>query len=208
MPAARTARPIRPLTFLSLAIVVCSAELLACAPMTPLVPHEFEGLAPDEGIVLFFIESNRSLQEISIAHRQKLRGIMMGSEVRVMVARAGSYRWDGAVEPRPMGSARFRFQWDDSARFEVEAGKVNYPGHLSLTFAGNVLYVRVLNRSSEALDYLENSEPWLLDAFPVTFSGSSRDDFLVEFQRLLRAHDQAEQGASDGTPAGTEESGS
>lgn len=173
----------------SLRSVVAGAGLLLAgvlagcvAPLVPIDADEPIELSVDEGIVVFFVDSNANFSEVDLG-RRSLRNVGPGTEIRTYVAEAGHYRWSAVHRSR----LSYYLRNDDAYWFEVRAGHLNYPGHLTLFEAGSQLWVRAANRSSHVVDHFVDHAPVLFELYPAVYSGPVRDDFLGDYQALWRA---------------------
>lgn len=175
----RNALPAARLALLGL-VWICAGCVNRLAPLPVDGPVT---LAPDEGIVLFFVESDEHVASIEIGSRERLEDITPGKQVLTFIAPAGVYRWR-RVNPSFRAGPYFLLDRDATFRFEVRPGHLSYPGHLVLAREGNVLFTRLLNRSTEVFEHLAAEAPRLLRRYPVSFTGHTRDDFLSDYQAI------------------------
>ncbi|MBY0401358.1 hypothetical protein K2X89_13750, partial [Myxococcota bacterium] len=116
--------------------------------------------------------------------------LQAGEYLWLVRAKAGRYRWSEIrLAAQTIGSDTMRLEAvsetkEEEFLFEVEAGKINYPGHLVIEpsdsrwgIAAGV-DVRNRNHSAMAIRKLLRSHRELLSAHPIHYAGSGIDGFL------------------------------
>ena len=178
--------------------------LMACvvpqghARMKAVAPGEVPELAADEGLVVVAVDTNVELQSVTMLRDGRIfgaRGISRldkGRGFRLYVASRGVYRWKSVNMGHRL---RFRLRDDPEFGFEVEPGRIVYPGELMFRATG--LWratIMMPNRGLTAIDWLEQEHPRVLARYPFVYSGHYPDPFPA-FYRELRAADPATEAA-------------
>jgi hypothetical protein len=172
--------------------VLVLSEISGCAvsailPIDASAPIE---LAPNEALLIVHIDTDVALESLILNNRPVARSLGKGRHVWMVRVPEGSYRWK-RVE---IGSGRRRNPWfelesDEELRFEVKAGKINYPGELAirsgpLSWGDNgTLIVRNRNHSAMAVRELRGPYDAVLRSFPLHYAGLSGDGFLEYYMR-------------------------
>ena len=92
------------------------------------------------------------------------------------------------LTPRQISFTAFEQHW----QFDVAEGQISYVGHLEIAQAGywhRYTYSELVNRSSEALEFLAESYPTLFDKHVVVWGGPGQDsffEFLARTQPLIQ----------------------
>lgn len=166
--------------FYSLAVVLCLIS--GCATQITSIVDGKTTISKDHGFLLLNIESNIDLKEIFLYGTEFIsltgKDIQAGSNYILVDLKAGEYTFT---------KIRLDNNWyinleEEHWTVDINKGQVNYVGHLELVRArhsGRVSKVELVNRSSEALEYLENSYPSILAQHSVNFSGFGEDDFFT-----------------------------
>jgi len=104
--------------------------------------------------------------------------------------REGRYRWKQVeIGSQPRNRMKYLLESDDELIFDVEAGKINYPGELVIRSGGlsrwavGPLNDRNRNHSAMAVRELRDSYGPLLRAFPLHYAGLSGDGFLEYYMK-------------------------
>ncbi len=197
----------------ALGVLVLMLAGCAGAPPAAIKPGPFEPLAENEGYLVVQIGNSLAVSEVVAGGLVLARDLQPGEHLWLTRVKAGRYRFSsvriGAVGPRspvlrpkPFGVLNER-EFD----FEVEAGKINYPGHLLVRFydpkagAGSGIVVRNRNHSAMAIRELSKSHPELIAAHPLRYAGYSGDGFLEFYTRerdRLRKPGQAKADSAGG----------
>lgn len=158
-----------------------------------------------EGLLVLHIDTDLALSSIVISGATAVENLPVGVHTRIVAAPAGSYRWD-RILPHP-GGRGIRYQlplFEDSWRFRVSSGRINYPGLLVLRKGGSGsvphrVWIHTTDRSGMMLRRLEQAYPSLLERLPMTYSGRGRDEF-PERLRAARQERRAAEATSAGSP--------
>jgi hypothetical protein len=200
----------------SLRAILAALTLVAatgCGTMlTPLPAGEAVHIEPDQGVLVVETWSNSDIERLLLAGPDKslavhsLEKLPSGRHVHLVTLPAGEYRWSRIELPGSTFRGRmYPVFWDlansEEWRLSVRAGQVNYPGALILRrSAWSYLSYRLLNRSGELLDSLEELFPDLLSQYPVRYAGSERDDFLGFYHSELQSRAPREQSLEEDDP--------
>jgi hypothetical protein len=183
----------RPTSLLLLCSII--AGISACASIRPLdVGERPIALKDDEGILLVHIDTDWRLGSITAANvgvDKVATDVEPGEHIIFVIAKAGSYRWSRLTG---LDSNEYvYFDLNDSRKvfgFTVEAGKLNYPGLLSIKSAGSrgqyLATIRSINRSVMLFNSLKKSHRPLLETFPIHYAGRGSDrvfDLIVNETR-------------------------
>lgn len=190
--------PTRVSARLSIPLMVALGILAAgCAgaPPTPVAPGASEPLADDEGFLVIQIDTAVTVERVQAGALEVARDLPAGEYVWIIRAKADRYRWDGirlaaqlhgdsTIRPEPAGVYNEK-EFD----FSLEAGQVNYPGHLLIELVtpsagiGAGVSIRNRNHSAMAIRKLAKTHAKLLAAHPIRYAGSSGDGFLDFYTR-------------------------
>lgn len=193
---------IQRLAILALVVSVSSVGPWGCAVMQPLAPGEDVQLSDKQGLLILDIESDTAIESLWISRSHPLPTIQQGRQVWIVRLEAGQYRWRKLYIDNLFGGRSLRYELpdDDEYVFRVEAGKINYPGQLTihrvrgfrmdgLGLWGPELVIRNRNRAGSTLRELRKTHPMLLRTHPLNYSGSTGDQFLQFFAESMRRLD-------------------
>jgi hypothetical protein len=177
----------------------------ACAAPSPIDPKDPIELSGREGLLIVDIDSEvpiRLLRTNSIG----LADIEQGRHVWMVRIKAGHYRWR-ALELEVGGGGRpwrYEIADDESFRFSVEPGVINYPGQLIIRRRRGLarvwppaLLFRTTNHSGMALRTLGRTHANILQEYSLVHSGPGGDlflDYYSEMARRLRATEVGPEG--------------
>ncbi|WP_144392946.1 hypothetical protein [Pleionea sediminis] len=163
------------------AVALLILLLSGCATQVTSIKDGQTQLAKAKGYLLLSVETNRDLKTIYINGPQNIslgsKDIRAGSNYILVELEAGSYTFERIQLDRYWYMKLDEEYW----QVTIEQGKINYIGHLELVrprYWSGVSRVELVNRSSEALEYLEESYPVVLSNYPITNSGPGEDDFF------------------------------
>jgi hypothetical protein len=160
---------------------------LGCA-VSRIVPIDASGpieLTPGEALLIIHIDTEVALESLVLNSRPIAWSLGKGRHIWMIRVREGRYRWK-RIEIRNDRPRRLKYQLerDEELGFEVKAGKINYPGELSIRpgspsrWSGETLIVRNRNHSAMAVRELRGAYDALLRSFPLHYAGASGDGFL------------------------------
>ena len=166
-----------------LSIVVLLSLLTACATKVTSIKRDFDrSLGKDKGYLLLGIETNRDLKSIMVAGPEDIMltsaDMKKGTNYILIDLKAGNYTFD-----KVMLDNYWRIWLDDEDywTFEVMPNQISYVGHLEIArrgFWGGTTYAELVNRSSEALEFLEENYPTILANRSIAYGGPGDDSFF------------------------------
>jgi hypothetical protein len=138
-------------------------------------------LKQEEGFLLIALKSNINLKEILISGEKYIKltaeDLRKGNSFILVNLPAGDYKFD---KIRLNSFVRIDDFEDDIWDFRVQKNTISYVGHLDFqnTFWGFYSYVKLVNKSSIALEYLEDEFPEMLTNHSVQYQGPGQDKFF------------------------------
>lgn len=162
--------------------VIAMVLLSGCAStVTSIKQDQDKILTQEKGYLLLGIETNLDLKSIRINGPQNIelssKDIKEGSNYFLLDLEAGKYTLD---------QVRLNKYWrrdltdEEHWQLEVTPGKISYVGHLEVTTWGYsypITKAELINRSSEALEFLEKTFPRILKNRPINYGGPGQDGF-------------------------------
>jgi hypothetical protein len=142
----------------------------------------------ERGYLLIGVETNTNLKTISIDGPRDIalshEDLREGTNFILVPLMAGTYD----VADIEMDYL-FKFDIDDKEKwqFSIRPQTISYVGHLEIKTSGYfVRYARLelVNRSTEALDFMEQKFPSILDNRELHYGGPGNDDFFDYLQQL------------------------
>ncbi|WP_416305765.1 hypothetical protein [Neptunicella sp. SCSIO 80796] len=170
---------------LFLCVYVIAGLLSACATKVSSISKDaIRKLDAEEGYLLIAIDTDVDLKEIEIWGRKNIaltsNDLQAGSNYILIPLPAGDYSIHNIRLNRIYKFADFE---PDLWSFKVKKNVISYVGHLNMeTFYRKwSVYSRIqlLNKSSVALEYLEQHFSTILSARDVQYSGPGHDDFFA-----------------------------
>lgn len=157
----------------------------SCATkVTSIKQDQDRTLGAERGYVLLGIQTNRDLRTILIDGPQKISlssaDIKKGTNYLLVDLDSGTYRIRSISFGNAMNSI---LKNKDYWSFEVAPNQISYVGHLEIVQRGFWIFlthVELVNRSSEALEFLEDKYPNLLANRNITYGGPG-SDFLFKY---------------------------
>lgn len=170
--------------WLALALVL----ITACSQSVNSIKTEpQQTLAPNEGYLLLSVNTNTSLKSISATGPKRLfftqDDLKNGTNYILVAVPAGDYQF---VDVNFEGRYYARLTYD-VWNFSVEAGKINYVGHLkvkSLYFDNSDGAIFLSNNGSEAFNHMQQNFPRLVKSHAMRYAGQG-DDFFFSFIQPL-----------------------
>ncbi len=166
--------------------------IFGCA-MPLVVPIDASGpieLAPNEALLIIHIDTDIALEKLVLNNRPVAQSLGKGRHVWMVRVPEGSYRWKRIESGNPLRNRlKYMLESDEELGFEVEAGKINYPGELAIRsgtmsrWGVGTLIVRNRNHSAMAVRELRGSYDSILRSFPLHYAGLSGDGFLEYYMR-------------------------
>ena len=161
-----------------LLVSLCSCQ---STKVTTIAKNEDKLLDPNSGFFLLGIETNRNMKFIEISGPTDIqltaKDLKEGTNYLLIDLSAGNY----AVERVQLGNYRYiSLEDEENWKFSVVPGQINYVGHLELNTSQNAFYssAELVNRSSEALQFLEKEFSAILTNRKLKYGGPGEDAFF------------------------------
>lgn len=146
----------------------------------------------NQGYLLLGIQTNRSLKSIEISGAQRIelssKDVKRGTNYLLVDLKAGQYTIDRLLLDR---SISVNLENEEYWQFEVVPGQISYVGHLELVTRGFSIFTsnrsELVNRSSEALEFLADNYPNIFSSRKITYSGPGDDSFFSYLNSLDEA---------------------
>ncbi len=173
--------------------LICAVGLTACTNFRPIDPNRPVELSLGEGLLILDIDTEIPLRLLRTS-RGRMKDVEAGRHVWIVRLGRGRHIWREIqidIPGRQKGYYRYRVSRDPEFEFEIEAGKINYPGQLVIRrYRGaehvpSGLVIRNVNRAGMTLRALRKSHPEILRQFELVQSGSSEDGFLEHYSRVV-----------------------
>ena len=136
----------------------------------------------DRGYLLIGVETNRSLKNIFIIGEENIKlsheDLRMGTNYILIDLAAGDYLISNIALN---DYQKLLLDDKDNWRFEIKPKTISYIGHLELAsrgFFNRGIRIELVNRSTEALEFMEDNFPTILSAQEMHFGGPSEDYFF------------------------------
>lgn len=165
--------------------------LTGCISIRLIDPNEPFELASDEGLLILHTVTDLPITSLELDGQPFLQGVPTGTRFQVFIAKEGTHRFSGYRIVQRAGRSdqrwitRQKLRDKPGWRFEVHAGKINYPGQLALyTYGSHRMQrtsIQLSNRTGLVYRHIRKKYPELLDQYSLQFTGSTRDEFLAEF---------------------------
>ena len=185
----------------SILVGVLSCAAPAVVPIDASGPIE---LAPNKALLIIHIDTDIALGNLLLNHRSVAQSLNKGRHVWMVRVPEGSYRWKRIeIGNQPRNRLKYLLESDEELSFEVEAGKINYPGELMIRsgtlsrWGDGDLIVRNRNHSAMAVRELRDSYDSILRSFPLHYAGFSGDGFLEYYMRKRERPTAGSSGAAD-----------
>ncbi len=180
LPTALLPTALLPATLLTLSSTLI---LSGCSTtVTSLKQDKDKTLLQNQGFLLLGVETNRSLKKIEISGPMDIdlsaKDIKGGTNYLLVDLEAGVYTIERVLLD---GYWRLYLDDEDPWQFEVAAGKISYVGHLEIVQRGywrRTHSTELVNRSSEALEFLADSYPNIFASRTVSYGGPGEDKFF------------------------------
>lgn len=176
---------------LRISIISLCYFLFSCNATVSTLKQDAEVITADDtqkGYLLLGVETNYNLKNIDIDGPQDIRlthvDLKSGSNFILIPLTSGYYTIDRIAVSN---FAKFGFEQSDNWRFEIKPQTISYVGHLEFKNKGyysSESTVVLMNRSTEALIYMEQAFPSILNNREIYYGGPGNDD-LFEFLRTL-----------------------
>ncbi len=173
-------------------------------------------LLPGEGLLVFELTTNEVMPELTMASLDGrnppliLRDLQPGRHTHLIRVPAGRYAWHrieimGYEYRRQMRPYTLELDLDNELlHFDVKEGVASYPGLLRATRKDRWITYYTLNRSGQLAERIIDKSRWLIERYPLRYTGRRRDDFLEFYsKRWTKKHHQDEPTAANSTAAET-----
>lgn len=176
--------------------------LVSCATKVNSLQEDVDiNLDPDEGYLMFTVDTSSNLHKIRISGEKNVvitsKDLKRGKNTILLPMPAGEYHFD-RIHFRTFFSERFLELVPEHWRFTTSAGKISYVGHLKLEnpLFGNEASFFLVNKASEAIEYLEQNFSAILNKREVDYQGPGEDGFMA----FVKNGKEATQAAGNVTP--------
>ena len=175
---------VKPFLFCALALLLSSCS----TTVTSLKIDQVKQLPAEYGFLLLGIETNSNLKELYISGPQNIKfssaDIKKGTNYLLVDLEAGIY----TLEKIKLDNY-WRLEIEDSENWviEISPGNISYVGHMEIKrlsgwYANN--HLELVNRSSEAIEFLEKNYPNIYSNRRLSYGGPGEDTFFEFFQSL------------------------
>lgn len=150
-------------------------------------------LSSGSGYILFGIDTSQNLKSLLLNGEKKIRltheNLKKGSNYLLVDIKAGIYYID-KIRMNNNWSTWFKDKkfWN----IKIKPQQVNYVGHLEIKPTGNSAYsnsIELINRSSEALEFMEENYPNILNNRTMVYGGPGEDKFFELVKNEEETHD-------------------
>lgn len=164
-------------------IIITALLLNGCASTVTSIKQDKDiTLSPDKGYLLLGIQTNLDLKSIRISGPQDIelssKDIKEGSNYFLLDLDAGQYTLD---QLKLDSYWRRKLTDEEHWKFDVAPGEISYVGHLEVITWGYwypITKTELVNRSSEALEFLEKNFPTILTNRAINYGGPGQDGFF------------------------------
>lgn len=167
--------------FKGIVILMWALCLLGCASTVSNLESDSDVLAQNQGYLLIAIDTSVDLYEIWFTGEKTIKfttdDLTAGSNYILAPLPAGTYKLDRIKTYKIMKLSGFD---EEYWSFDVSPGVISYVGHLTVD-RRNWWYsyaVQMLNKSSLALEYLEENYQNILHSRNVEYWGPGEDSFF------------------------------
>lgn len=166
--------------------VICVGIFLltSCASRVSSIKKDVDvTLAPMEGYLMLAVNTNFDLKEIRLVGKSIIlltsEDLKSGSNYILVNLPAGDYH----VKNIKLGQYIFNDFEKELWSFQVKENVISYVGHLDMQSKGNFFRlnakIQLLNKSSFALEYLEENFSNILSSRKIQYFGPGEDDFFT-----------------------------
>lgn len=188
---------------MSRAVLVAGICVLTsgCGSLRPIDPASGPvDISKGEGLIALHVVTDIPLESIQISGFKAVEDVESGDHVILLAATPGSYVLESFTRKVTVQTWIFLiFRGGRRVRFDVQPGRINYPGMLLIEGDENggadsiYVYGRIVNRTAMLLEDLEKRFPDLVDRYPLRYA-AGRDRFadaLAEARAADRQVDRA-----------------
>jgi len=156
--------------------------LSSCATKVTSIKEDKNKLIKENsGFILFGVDTNRNLKSIQLSGPQKIKltseDIQKGTNYLLVDLKAGTY----TIDKINFNNYMYLRLNDTDWKIEVKPQQISYVGHLELVTRGYWIltsHSELVNRSSEALEFMEDNYPNMLASRKLVYGGPGNDNFF------------------------------
>lgn len=184
-------------------VLVFAFILTACATRVENIKQDVQTnqLAVGQGYLMMTIETNTDMRSIEIDGQQAIQvgqeDVRKGSNHILVALPAGEYYFSQVTAHNLFGTSRFDLEDDKDQDwgFKVEANTISYVGLFRVENSNWGYYSSfiLINQSSQALEYLEENFPLLLNNHQIAYQGPGEDDFFEVIRTTPHLHNKGAQ---------------
>ncbi|WP_371196245.1 hypothetical protein [Glaciecola sp. SC05] len=143
----------------------------------------------DKGYLLIGVETNRDLKSISISGPDNISlshtDLNAGTNFILVDLSVGNYEINRITLDHWF---RINLKDEENWQFTISSQSINYVGHLEIVnrgFFSTSARLELVNRSTEALEFMEDNFPTIYESKTLSYGGPGEDLFL-EYLNSLR----------------------
>lgn len=144
----------------------------------------------DKGYLLIGVETNRDLKSISISGPDRIslshKDLNAGTNFILVDLSVGEYEIDRITLDRWF---RINLKDGENWQFTISSQSINYVGHLEIVnrgFFSSSARLELINRSTEAVEFMETNFPNINDSKTLSYGGPG-EDFFFDYLNSLRS---------------------
>lgn len=167
-----------------LPVLLSVVFLVACATKVNSIKRDVAvNLEQGEGYLMFTVDTAINLEKIKISGQKDIvvtsKDLRTGSNTILLRMPSGNYYFDRVYFRRVFYEHWVEFE-PELWRFSTKPGEISYVGHLKIDnpFLRKEASFSLVNRSSEALEYLQQNFANILKVRSVDYQGLGEDNFL------------------------------
>lgn len=152
--------------------------------------HQLDG--ENFGYVLLGVDSNQNLKSLSIKGSQSIeithKDLRRDGRYILVKLKSGRYYFSEVSFGR-IAQLKINREKKQYWTFDVFPNQINYVGNLEVNtstlhpFLPFYYQIELLNNSSSALEYVQESFPSIFSSTPIAFTGVGNDEFLQKWSR-------------------------
>lgn len=173
-------------------LIICVVLFLsACRSTVSTMKEDTDSIKPSNnnmGYLLMGVETNNDLKHIDIDGPSSIRlthaDLKKGTSYILIPLLAGEYQLNN-IQFNYYYKSRLKDQ--DVWQFEIKPETISYVGHLEVSTKGFYVFyssVELVNRSTEALDFMLSDFPSILDNRTMFYGGPGEDGYFQFLESL------------------------
>jgi hypothetical protein len=164
-------------------IIIIIFILTGCAKSVSSIKNDQDKqLTNESGYLLIGVETNRNLKAIKLSGSSNIllssQDLRQGSNFILIDLSAGTY----VIEKVQLNNYwRVEMEDEDYWNIDVLPGKINYVGHINVGTVGfwqPFSHIELVNKSSYAIEFLEEKFPNILASREIHYGGPGDDSFF------------------------------